>query len=166
VFEVDTGGDPTEWTLLRWTSTAPFGAAFEGLRALSARDGDHEGIELENGPDGEPNAAITWYRRSGLANDDWKMIGFLFLDEGRLAAAVPTRTLTDRLVGEVGARLGAAVTLIERRPSMPARVHTARHQDSVSQRQNSARARTLLGRPRKTVGGRRPAHRDARCHPQ
>jgi hypothetical protein len=57
---------------------------------------DEEAIEFENGPGGDRHALITWYRHGSSADtDDWKMVGFLYLDEGRLAADVPTRTLAN-----------------------------------------------------------------------
>lgn len=51
------------------------------------------------------------------------MVGFLYLDEGRLAADVPTRKLANDLIDEVAARLGTAATLVNTRPSLPVRVH-------------------------------------------
>ena len=149
VFELDfdTGGDTLEPIQLRWTVEAPFGVAFEGLRQLSVHAGDKEAMELENGPDGEPHASITWYHHSPSANeDDWRMIGFLDLAEGCLSASVPTRALANRLVGEITARLGERATLIETRPSVPVRIRSVETADARALRRNKTDGSWLLGR--------------------
>ena len=95
-------------------------------RPLSVYDSQKEAIDLGSWSDGEPSAMITWYHRSpSFSEEAWKMIGFLHLDEGRLAADIPTHALADRLVGEVAARLGANATLIEMRPSVAVEVSSA-----------------------------------------
>lgn len=148
VLELDAGGDVREPILLRWTLAAPFGDAYERLRPLSVYDREKEAIDMGSWPEGEPSALITWYHRPpSPSEDDWKMIGFLYLDEGRLAADVPTRALADRLVGEVAARLGATATLIETRSNLPVRVHAAASQHSQNRMtRHAGRARTFLGR--------------------
>ena len=102
----------------------PFDEVIQRLRPLSVCYGTEEATDVETGPDGDPHALMTWYRHGPSADeDDWDMIGFLHVDKGRLAADVATRTLADRLVAEIAARLGAAAMLVETRPSTPVRVH-------------------------------------------
>jgi hypothetical protein len=44
--------------------------------------------------------------------------------DGRLAVHVATRDISERLMGEISARLGSAATLVETHPSLPVRIHS------------------------------------------
>lgn len=122
---LETCGDAREPLHLQWTVSASFDDMLVRLRPLSVCYVDEEAVDIQNGPDGERHVLMTWYQRGPSAEeDDWMMVGFLYLDEGRLAADVPTRTLADRLIVQVAGRLGAAATLVETRRSKPIRVHT------------------------------------------
>lgn len=123
--ELHVGEHPPEPIHLEWTVSLPFDNILECLRPLTLCYEDEFAIDLENGAVGEPHALLTWYQRGPSAEwNDWAAIGYLYLDEGRLTAVVPARMLSDRLIAEVRARLGAAATLVETRPSAPVRVHT------------------------------------------
>jgi hypothetical protein len=109
---------------LRWDVTAPFAGALERLRPLTACFGDEWALDEEHGSDGDPHLLLTWYEPVRSAErDDWEGIGYLYLDEGRLAADVPTPALADRLIAEVAARAGDVTTLIDTRACAPRRVH-------------------------------------------
>jgi hypothetical protein len=98
---------------------------FERLRSLSMWYGEEEAIEDETGPDGILRLLTSWYEPPPPPEPkDRKALGFLYLDDGRLAAHVATRALGERLVGEISARLGSAATLVETRPSLPVRIHS------------------------------------------
>jgi hypothetical protein len=122
---LDTGGHAREPLHLQWTVSTSFDDMLDRVRSLSECYGDEEALEFEDEPGGERHALITWYRHGSSADvDDWSMVGFVYLDEGRLAADVPTRTLANNLIDEIAARLGTAATLVDTRPSLPVRVHT------------------------------------------
>jgi hypothetical protein len=125
VVQLDSLGAVREPLVLRWRLATSFDAAFDALRPL-AIGGDHEEVlDVENGPEGEPRVMITWYEPgSAEASDPWREIGFLYVDDGRLAADVPTSTLASRLIREVTDRLGGAATLLEQRSSAPVRLYT------------------------------------------
>ena len=146
VIEVHTCGDPREPILLRWAINAPFPEALDLLRRLSEREGDRESIEIETSQQGEPHARITWYRRGPETNgEDW-IVGFMYLDEGRLAATVPTLSLAERLAGELRARLGAKATLVEIRRSVPGLLRGAEHDKSWDGQSWGNSARRFVGR--------------------
>lgn len=112
---------------LRWQVSAPFVEALERLRPLTVCFGDEEAIDEENGPDGTPRMLLGWYEPGPSGeDDDWNEIGHLYLDEGRLAADVPTPALADRLIAEVARYAGDVATLIDRRPCAPRRIHDRR----------------------------------------
>lgn len=123
------GLDPAEETLdpltLRWELVARFDDVLEALRPLSVWD-DDEAVEAEYCPDGTPQVLLTWSEAGAVDDDpyDRRMIGYLYLDPQTLVADVPCRSLADRLVTEVTARVGDGARLIESRPSMPIRVHS------------------------------------------
>jgi hypothetical protein len=122
---LETCGDAREPLHLRWTVSTPFDDVLQRLRPLSVCYVDEEAIDMQNGPDGEPHVLMTWYQPGPSAEeDDWVMIGFLYIDQGRLAADVPSRMLANRLIAEVAMSLGAGATLVDTRPSTPTRVHT------------------------------------------
>jgi hypothetical protein len=125
VIEFETYGAARAPLLLRWNVSAPLGEMFERLRSLSVWYGEEEGIEDETGPDGIPRVLISWYEPPPPSKpEDRKALGFLYLDDGRLAAHVATRALAERLMGEISARLGSAATLMETRLSLPVRIHS------------------------------------------
>jgi hypothetical protein len=122
--ELYRGGDASEPLHLSWTVAAPYVEMIDRLRPLTVCFGDEEAIDDEDGPEGDPHMLMTWYERGPSADpDDWQMIGYLYLEEGHLAADVPTPALAARLVAEVTARVGAAATLVDTRPCLPTRVH-------------------------------------------
>jgi len=122
---LDTGGDAREPLHLQWTVSTSFDEMVDRVRPLSVCYENEEAVDFENGPGGDRHGLMTWYRRGSSADaDDWRMVGFLYLDEGRLAADVATRALADDLIGEVTARLGARAKLLETRRSMAIRVHS------------------------------------------
>jgi hypothetical protein len=122
--EFETYGQARVPILLRWTLSAPLGEVFERLRSLSLWDGEEYGIEDETGPDGIARVLISWYEPPPPPQpEDRKALGFLYLDEGRLAAHVATQALGGRLMREISARLGSAATLVETRSSLPVRIH-------------------------------------------
>jgi len=97
---------------------------FERLRSLSEWYGDEEAIHDETGPDGVPRLSMSWYEPPPPPEPDGRRaLGYLYLDDGRLAAHVATRGMAERLVGEITARLAPAATLVETRPSLPIRIH-------------------------------------------
>jgi hypothetical protein len=121
---LDAADEAREPLHLQWTVATPFEDLLERLRPLSMGDGE-EAITIDNGPDGEPHAVITWYQPGPAGHeDDYRMIGILSLDQGRLSADVPTGTLARRLTGEVSALLGATATLVDTWSGSPVRVHT------------------------------------------
>jgi hypothetical protein len=98
---------------------------FERLRSLSVWYGEEEAIDDETGPDGVPRLLMSWYEPpSPPQPEDRKALGFLYLDDGRLAADVATRAIAERLMGEISSRLGSAATLVETRSSLPVRIHS------------------------------------------
>jgi hypothetical protein len=124
VIEPEAYGEAPEPLLLRWSISAPFGETFERLRSLSEWYGEEEAILDETGPDGVPRLSMTWYEPPPSPEpEDRRALGFLYLDDGRLAAHVATRGLAERLLGEIRTRLGSAATLVETRPSLPVRIH-------------------------------------------
>jgi hypothetical protein len=91
---------------------------FERLRSLSVWYGDEEAIDDETAPDGVPRLLMSWYEPPPPPHpEDWRALGFLYLDDGRLAADVATRAIAERLMGEINARLGSAATLVEAVPA-------------------------------------------------
>jgi hypothetical protein len=125
VNELETYGEEPERLLLRWSVSAPFVEIFERVRSLSVWYGDDEAIHDETGPDGVPRLLMSWYEPPPPPNpEDRDALAFLYLDDGRLAAHVATRAIAERLMGEITARLGAAATLVETRPSLPVRIPT------------------------------------------
>jgi hypothetical protein len=125
VVEPETYGEVPESLLLRWSVSAPFGEMFERLRSLSDCYGGEEAIYDETGPDGVSRLSMTWYEpHPPHEPDDRRALGFLYLDDGRLAAHVAARGMAERLLGEIRARLGSAATLVETRPSLPVRIHS------------------------------------------
>jgi hypothetical protein len=125
VIELETYGDGPERLLLRWNVSASFGEMFERLRSLSVWYGEEEGIDDETGPDGVPRLLMSWYEQPPPPHpEDRKALGFLYLDDGRLAADVATRAIAERLIGEIRARLGSAATLAETRLSVPVRIRS------------------------------------------
>jgi hypothetical protein len=123
VIQLDSLGEVREPLVLRWNLATSFDTAFDALRPL-AIGGDHEEVlDIENGPEGEPRVMFTWYEPgSAEARNEGREIGFVYLDDGRLAADVPTPTLAARLIREVTDRLGDAATLLEQRSSAPVRL--------------------------------------------
>jgi hypothetical protein len=114
-----------ELLLLRWNVSAPFGEMFERLRSLSVWYGEEEAIDDETGPDGVPRLLMSWYEPPPPPQpEDRRGLGFLYLDDGRLAADVATRAIAECLMGEINARLGSAATLVETRSSLPVRIHS------------------------------------------
>lgn len=129
--EFETYGEARVPILLRWTVSAPLAEMFERLRSLSLWYGEEYGIEDETGPDGITRVLISWYEPPPPPKpEDRKALGFLYLDDGRLAADVATRAIAERLTGEINARLGSAATLVENGPSLPVRIHS--RSDSLS----------------------------------
>ena len=123
--EYETYRDALGPRLLRWSVSAPFSEMFERLRSLSVWHGKEEAIEDETGPDGILRLVISWYEPPPPPEPgDRKALGFLYLDDGRLAAHVATRALGERLMGEISARLGSTATLVDSRPSLPVRIHS------------------------------------------
>jgi hypothetical protein len=124
VIEPETYGEAPEPLLLRWSVSAPFGEMFERLRSLSAWYGEEEAIHDETGPDGVPRLSMTWYEAPPPPEREHRRaLGYLYLDDRRLAAHVATRGMAERLTGEISARLRSAATLVEIRPSLPVRIH-------------------------------------------
>ena len=124
VLQLHSEGTVPDPVHLRWQVSAGYADTLERLRPLTACYGDEWALDEEHGPDGEPHMLLTWYEPGPSAErDDWEAIGYLYLDEGRLAADVPTPTLADRLIAEVAARAGDVTTLIETRACAPRRVH-------------------------------------------
>lgn len=125
VIELETNGEEPEPLLLRWNVSARFGEMFERLRSLCVWYGEEEAIDDETGPDGVPRLLMSWYEQPPPPHpEDQRALGFLYLDDGRLAADVATRAIAERLIGEIRARLGSAGTLVETRPSLPVRIHS------------------------------------------
>jgi hypothetical protein len=125
VIELETYGEAPEPHLLRWNVSAPFGEMYERLRSLSVWYGEEEAIDDETGPDGVPRLVMSWYEPPPPPRpEDRSALGFLYLDDGRLAADVATRAMAERLKGEINARLHSAATLVEARPSLPVRIHS------------------------------------------
>jgi SEC-C motif len=120
VVELDANGHPRDLLLLRWTVTLSVAEMFERLRSLSVWRDEDEAISDETGPDGVPRLCLSWYEQPPAPDaDDRHALGYLYLDEGRLAAHVASRPLSERLMQEIGMRLGSAVTHLETRPTMP-----------------------------------------------
>jgi len=121
VVELDACGHPRELLLLRWTVTLSVAQMFERLRSLKVWRDQDEAIDDETGPDGVPRVCLSWYEEPRPPDaDDRHALGYLYLDEGRLAAHVASRTMAERLTREIGTRLGSAATHLETRPTMPA----------------------------------------------
>lgn len=121
VVELDACGHPRELLLLRWTVKLSVAQMFERLRALSVWRDQDEAIDDETGPDGVPRVCLSWYEQPPPPKvDDRHALGYLYLDEGRLAAHVASRPTSERLMREIGARLGPVATHLETRPTMPA----------------------------------------------
>jgi hypothetical protein len=124
VIELETHGEVPEPLLLRWNVAAPFAEMFERLRSLSVWYGQEEAIDDETGPEGAPRLLMSWYEPPAPPQpEDRKALGFLYLDDGRLAAHVATRAIAERLTGEISSRLGPVATLVETSPSLPVRIH-------------------------------------------
>jgi hypothetical protein len=120
VVELNARGNPRELLLLRWTVTLSVAQMFERLRHLSVWRDAHKAISDETGPDGVPRLCLSWYEQPpSLDADDRHALGYLYLDEGRLAAHVASRPMSERLMQEIGTRLGSAATHLETRPTMP-----------------------------------------------
>ncbi len=125
VIELETYGEVPEPLLLRWNVSAPFGEMFERLRLLSVWYGEEEAIDDETGPDGVPRLLMSWYEPPPPPQpEDRRALGFLYLDDGRLAADVASPAIAERLISEIRARLGSAAMLVETRPSLPVRIHS------------------------------------------
>ena len=117
-------GEVADPVHLRWQVAAPFVEVLDRLRPLTACYGDEEALDEENGPDGEPHMLLGWYEAGDSGDDeDWEEIGYLYLDEGWLAADLPAPALADRLVAEVARVAGDVTTLVERRPCVPTQIH-------------------------------------------
>jgi hypothetical protein len=123
-WRLNTGDGAREPLHLQWTLSTAFDDALERLRPLALCYEDEEAIALENEPAGDRHAVLTWYQRGPSGDeDDWDEIGYLYLDETRLAADVPTRALATRLADEIAARLGNSAQVLETRSAKPIRVH-------------------------------------------
>lgn len=73
-----------------------------------------------------PRLSLSWYEPPPPPEPAYRRaLGYLYLDEGRLAAYVATRTLADRVIREVHARLGSAATLVESRLCRPTHLPSA-----------------------------------------
>jgi hypothetical protein len=124
-FTLDASGDAREPFHLRWALSTSFEDTIERLRPLSVCYETEEAVDLDNGPDGDLHALISWYERGPLLDsDDWRMLGFLWLDGNGLAADVASKRNADRLIAEVAGRLGSAATLVDIRPSAAVQVHS------------------------------------------
>lgn len=105
-------GGPSRYRLRR---------CFERLRSLSVWREQDEAIDDETGPDGVPRVCLSWYEQPPPPDaDDRHALGYLYLDEGRLAAHVASRPMAERLKQEIETRLGSAATHLETRTTMPA----------------------------------------------
>lgn len=121
VVELDACGHPRELLLLRWTVTLSVAQMFERLRSLSVWRDEDEAVDDETGPDGVPRVCLSWYEQPPPPDaDDRHAIGYVYFDEGRLAAHVASRPMAERLMQEIGTRLGSAATHLETRATMPA----------------------------------------------
>lgn len=122
--DMETYGETPEPRLLRWRVSASFGESFDRLRSLSRWYDAEEAIHDETGPDGVPRLSLTWYEPP--PKPEYRhALGYLYLDEGRLAGYVATRTLAERLLREVHTRLGSAATLVETRRCCPTHIPSA-----------------------------------------
>jgi hypothetical protein len=120
VCELDAGGHPREMLLLRWAVALSVAEMFDRLRTLSFWSGQHEAMHDETGPDGASRLCLTWYEQPAPPEaDDRQALGFLYLDERRLAAHVASRARAERLLDEIGNRLGSAARHVETRATMP-----------------------------------------------
>jgi hypothetical protein len=121
VVELDACGHPRELLLLRWAVGLSVAQMFDRLRSLSVWRDQDEAIDDETGPDGGPRVCLSWYEQPPPRDaNDRHALGYLYLDEGRLAAHVASRAIGERLVREIGTRLGSAATHFETRITMPA----------------------------------------------
>jgi hypothetical protein len=119
--ELDACGHSRELLLLRWTVGLSVAHMFERLRSLSVWRDQDEAIDDETGPDGVPRVCLSWYEQPPPPDaDDRKALGYLYLDEGRLAAHVASRPMAERLMQEIGTRLGSAATHLETRTTSQA----------------------------------------------
>jgi hypothetical protein len=120
VVELNACGHPRELLLLRWAVSLSVAQMFERLRSLAVWRDEDEAIHDETGPDGEAHLCLSWYEQPPPPEaDDRHALGYLYLGEGRLAAHVASRPLSERLMQEIGTRLGSAATHVETRPTMP-----------------------------------------------
>jgi hypothetical protein len=130
VRDLDYGDAPFDPCLLRWSVTLPFDETIERLRPLTLCFVDEHAIALVRRPDGDPEAALSWYQAGPSGDeDDWEALARLYLTSvsasvsasasasggGRLAAEVPTTACADALIAEIETRFGPAATLLERR---------------------------------------------------
>jgi hypothetical protein len=118
-------GPPEEAVHLRWRVSLLFEQAFERLRPMTLTDEDEDDIELDTGPDGDPHAVFTCYRRAPSGDPgDWVPAAFLYLDEGALAADAPNRLTADSLLREIATRLGTDATFETQHSAGQVRAHT------------------------------------------
>lgn len=121
VVELDAGGHPRELLLLRWTVSLSVAEMFDRLRSLSVWCGEDEAVDDETGPDGMPRLRVSWYEQPAPPEPDSRhALGYLYLDQGRLAAHVASQAMAERVMQEIGMRLGSAATHLETRSTMPA----------------------------------------------
>lgn len=121
VCELNTGGHPRELLLLRWHVTHSVAEMFDRLRSLAFSDDQTEVMDDETGPDGVPRLTLTWYEQPAPpATTECDALGFLYLDEGRLAAHVASRATATRLTSEIERRCGSASRHLETRATRPA----------------------------------------------
>lgn len=124
--DMETYNETPEPHLLRWRVSASFGESFDRLRSLSPWCGTEEAFHDDTGPDDRPRLSLSWYEPPPPPEPAYRRaLGYLYLDEGRLAAYVATRTLADRVIHEVQARLGSAATLVESRLCRPTHLPSA-----------------------------------------
>src|SRR5262245_35938329 len=122
VVELDACDHLRELLLLRWTVSLSVELMFERLRSLSVWRDQDEAIHDETGPDGVPRVCLSWYEQPPPPDaDDRHALGYLYLDEGRLAAHVASRPMAVRLMHEIETRLGSAATHLDTRRAMPRR---------------------------------------------
>jgi hypothetical protein len=111
---LDRGTDAREPWLLRWRITTRFAETVDRLRALAEVDEGH--IRLSHGPDGAPHGFFMWSRFGPSGDPDvHELLGYVYLEDGRMTADVPSRRLARTLAAEVASRLGSGAALAEAR---------------------------------------------------
>ena len=110
----NTDGDDLALTTLEYEVRIPVAEVLERLRPLATLGADeHISDVVEDASGAVRRAVLQWVKRGNRKMKQWDntILGTLTIDDGRLTAEVNSARRADRLVREIGKRLGSRASL-------------------------------------------------------